>query len=713
MSSQLFSPLWYRVADLKPTLRRHIEIHKHVYRGEPCYVLNDQASGRVHQFSPVAHHFIALMDGRRSVQEIWDLTERAIGDDAPTQEDTIQLLAQLHGADLLKSETPTDTRELFRRYQARKSKKLHQRLLNPLSVRIPIIDPDRFLQRWMPLVRPLFGWVGLVVWLGTTIWALVLAGSHWPELTENFVDRVLTAQNLFYIWLIYPVVKMLHELGHAFAAKRQDCEVHDMGVMLLALIPIPYVDASTSAALPEKRHRILIAAAGIMVEMFLASLALFLWLTAEPGLVRVVAFNVMLIGGASTLLFNGNPLLRFDGYYILADTLGIPNLATRSQQYLAYLFRRYAGGIREARSPAAGTGDRFWLGSYAIASNVFRIGVLFGIILFVAGKFFVVGVMLAIWAATTQLVFPLTRGLNFLFENPELHGHRSRAFVISGGTIAGVALLLFAAPFPLHTQTEGIVWAPEHSEVRAEADAIVLKVIAEPDSVVKTGDPLLETEDPALAAEVKILAAKLQELTAKYQSLRSVKQVDADIVLEEIATAQANLERAQSRLDSLIIRSPADGVFLVDRPQDLVGRYLRHGDRIGFVGDLSSGTIRIAVTQDNIGLIRQQTEGVQIRMAERPTRLLHATIRRAAPSATDQIPSAALGTMGGGSLAVDPTDQSGTRTLEQVFHIELASDTPVDRLGGRAYVRIEHGSEPLGRQWYRRVRQLFLRQFNV
>jgi putative peptide zinc metalloprotease protein len=294
-----------------------------------------------------------------------------------------------------------------------------------------------------------------------------------------------------------------------------------------------------------------------------------------------------------------------------------------------------------------------------------------------------------------------------------LHGHRARAVSVTGGVVAGVALLLFAAPYPLHTQTEGVVWAPEHSEVRAQADAIIVSLIAKPNAIVKTGDPLLETEDPALATEVRILAAKVQELTAEYQSLRSVKQVDADIVLEEITTIRANLTRAQARLDSLIIRSPANGTFLVDRPQDLVGRYVRHGDRIGFVGDLSQSTIRIAVTQDNIGLIRQQTQGVQIRMADRPTRLLHATINRAAPSATHRIPSAVLGTMGGGSLAVDPTDQSGTQTLEQVFHIELASEEPVDRLGGRAYVRIEHGTEPLGRQWYRRLRQLFLRQFNV
>ena len=713
MASQLFSPMWYRVADLRPTLRRNAEFHRHVYRGLPCYVLQDHSSGRAHRFTPAAHHFIALMDGKRNVQEIWDLTEESIGDDAPTQEDAIELLSQLHAADLLKADTTPDTRELFRRYESSKLKKLKQRLMSPTSIRIPLIDPDRFLERWMPYVLPLFSGFGLFVWLATVITAVVLTGLHWPELTENVVDRVLTMQNLFLIWLIYPVVKMLHELGHGFAAKRRGCEVHDMGIMLLVFFPMPYVDASASASLPDKYQRILVAAAGIMVEVFLASLGLFLWLAVEPGLVRAVAFNVMLIGGVSTILFNGNPLLRFDGYYILADAVDIPNLASRSQQYIGYLFRYYVIGMKEAASPATSAGERSWLFGYAVGSTIFRLVIMFGIILFVAGKFFVIGIILAIWAATTQVILPVVKKVAFLVGNPELHGHRARAVTISSAIVIGIALLLFVAPFPLHTQTEGVVWAPEKSEIRAESDGVIQKLVAEPNSTVEPGDILLETEDPSLASKVAVLAAELKEAVAEYHSLRSVKQVEADIVQEKISAIEADLALARQRLDDLIVRSPARGIFLVDRPQDLVGQFIRRGDRIGFVADLSQGTVRVAVSQASMGRIRERTESVQILLVERLDEPLTATISREVPAASFSIPSAALGDTGGGSLAVDPSDPSGTTTLEQVFHVELIFDEPVDRLGGRTYVRFDHGMEPLGWQWYRQLRQLFLRRFDV
>src|SRR6185503_545443 len=128
-------------------------------------------------------------------------------------------------------------------------------------------------------------------------------------------------------------------------------------IMLLVLSPVPYVDASSAWAFQDKRKRMMVGAAGIAVELFLGSLALFVWLAVEPGAVRAVAYNVMLISGVSTLLFNGNPLLRFDGYYVLADAIEIPNLGTRANRYLGYLFQRYVLGVPDAESPAQSAGE--------------------------------------------------------------------------------------------------------------------------------------------------------------------------------------------------------------------------------------------------------------------------------------------------------------------------------------------------------------------
>jgi putative peptide zinc metalloprotease protein len=208
-----------------------------------------------------------------------------------------------------------------------------QNLKSPMSLRIPLVDPDAFLTRTVGYFRPLFGTSGLLLWLALVLPAVVLAGEHWAELTGNIADRVFATENLLLLSLCYPLVKIVHELGHGYAAKLNGREVREMGVMFLLFYPVPYVDASAANALRDKKQRALIGAAGMVSELAVAALATYAWVLLEPGLARAIAFNVMLIAGVSTLLVNGNPLLRFDGYYILADLIEVPNLGARANKY--------------------------------------------------------------------------------------------------------------------------------------------------------------------------------------------------------------------------------------------------------------------------------------------------------------------------------------------------------------------------------------------
>ena len=383
MSDSFFSPSWYRVAELKPRLRSHAQLHRHEYRGRVWYILQDLAGGKSHRFSPAAWRFIGLMDGRLTVQELWDAVSRDSGDDAPTQDEVIRLLGQLHAADALICDVMPDSEELFRRFGKHERMKLKQRLWTPLAVRFPLFDPEQFLERSYPGVRFLFSWFGAVLWLAVVGTGAVMAASHWGDLTEGIVDRALTPQNLVLLWFVYPLVKALHELGHGYAAKYAGGEVHEIGIMLLVLVPVPYVDVSSTWGVRDKRKRMLVGAAGIAVELFLGALAMFVWLNAESGAVHAIAYNVMLISGVSTLLFNGNPLLKFDGYYVLSDAIEIPNLATRSNKYLGYLIQRYLFGLKNADSPAETRGERVWFVIYGIAAFLYRMFIMFVIILYI------------------------------------------------------------------------------------------------------------------------------------------------------------------------------------------------------------------------------------------------------------------------------------------------------------------------------------------
>ena len=524
------------------------------------------------------------MDGVRTVDEIWLATTDELDDDAPTQDEMIRLLGQLHSADVLQCDVPPDAAELFDRWQKHERQQWKSRLMNPLSIRVPLIDPERFLERTLPLVRPLFGWFGALFWLAVVIPALVLAGVHWEGLTDNLLDRIISPANLAVAWLIFPVLKAMHELGHGYTAKFFGGEVHDMGIMFLIFTPVPYVDASSSWALRSRYQRALVGAGGMIVEVFLAAIALYVWIGAEPGIVRAIAYNTLIIGGVTTLFFNANPLLRFDGYYILSDWIEIPNLRARGNNYLGWFVERYAFGNREAEAPPTSEGEPSWFVFYAVASFVYRVFIIVAILSWVLDQFFLIGLMLGAFAAFGWFGMPLYKGLKQLFTGTSLRRVRGRAFAVVGGAVALILLALSFAPLPLRTVAEGVVWIPEEAFVRPGSEGFVERVASEPGSRIEPGDLLFELRDPELSTEVLSLGARERELDARYTAERSADIVQAEVTKEELRYVRRALARAEERAGELLLRSDVAGSFVVPRDLDLPGRFVDQGQVLALCG---------------------------------------------------------------------------------------------------------------------------------
>ncbi len=715
MTTSLYSPSWYRVAALKPRLRSHVEIHRHHYRGELWYVLEDHATGKIQRFTPAAYLLIGLMDGERTVDEIWREVRFRLGDDAPTQEEIIRLLSQLHAVDVIQGNVPPDTEELLKRFEKRQTSKWKQNIRNPLAMRFSLLDPERFLNRFRLLGRIVFSWLGAILWLVVVGTGIFLAGVHWPELTEDITDRVLAPKNIVLLWLTFPFLKVFHEFGHAFAIKKLGGEVHEMGVMLLVLTPIPYVDASSASAFRNKWERMMVGASGMAVELFIAAIALFVWINVEPGTTRSMLYNMIFIAGISSLLFNGNPLLRYDAYYMLSDLLEIPNLGPRGLQYLGYLAQRHLFGLRDVEPPLSTSGERGWFAIYSVASFAYRIFIYASIILFIASKFFVAGVALAGWAVVSMIILPAGKGMRFLFSSPRLGRKRARAVFVSGIALACIVGIVSFVPVPLSTRSEGVIWIPEKSFVRPGTEGFVERLIATPGSRVSCGDPLIECSDPLLPARIRVLESRLAELQATYDTQVLSDRVQAQITGEEMKQVTAELKDVRKRADDLTIRGFADGIFLSPMSQDLPGRFVRRGELLGYVLDRSTLRARVIVSQSDIDFVRQRTSGVKIRFTEKIAETLPAVIKREVPAATDELPSKTLSQQGGGEIAIDPRDTLGVKAYQKVFlfDIELPEYEGLYNVGGRVYVRFDHGREPLIWRWYRSVRGLFLKRFNV
>jgi putative peptide zinc metalloprotease protein len=488
-----------------------------------------------------------------------------------------------------------------------------------------------------------------------------------------------------------------------------------MGIMLLALTPIPYVDATASASFSDKKRRITVAAMGMMVEMLLASLALLVWLNVETGLVSGLAYKVMLIGGISTLLFNGNPLMRYDGYYILADLIEIPNLAQRSTRYLGYLLQRYLLGIETAESPVTAPGEPGWFLIYGPIAFCYRIAILLGLFWIVSSRFFIIGVLIAVWGIVSLLILPAFSSLSRFIDSPAARNRRFRMVLVGGTAILGIVLLIFVIPMPLWTTTQGVVWPPEQSMIRAGTDCEVVEVLVPVEQEVAKDAPLIRGVDPFLEAEVDIYRSRLKELYAFYNAQPLRKRVKRKMLLDEIELIKGDLHQAEEKSARLLIRSPARGNFVLIDARNLAGRFVKKGELLGYIVPEHQPTIRAVVSQADIGLVRERVTRIEVRLAERPAMSLRADLERIIPAADLNLPSAVLGTGGGGVVQIDPIDPDRLRALESRFQLDLSLPEAIKEphIGGRAYVRFEHGTMPLALQWYRSLRQLILWKFYV
>ncbi len=707
----LFSSQWYRVAGLHPRLRGHVRVSRHVYRAQVWYLLQDQSTGRNHRVDETAFHFIGRMDGRRSSDEIWHALLGQLGERAPTQDESIELLCQLSDHELLQCEITPDVAELFRR-RFRNASRRRLAMLNPLSFRVPLFDPDSLLNRLAPLGRLVFRPGMLLVWMAIVLLGALAAASNWSEILAFARVNMLTPRYLLLLWVCYPLVKAVHEIAHGLAVKTWGGEVRETGISVMLLMPVPYVDASSASAFPERHRRAAVAGAGIMAELLLAALAAILWLNVEDGVVRDCAFVVMFIGSVSTVLFNGNPLLRFDGYYVLSDVLDMPNLAPRANAWVAHLAQRRLLRVQSQPPPTA-RGEPALLLGYAVTAYAYRWFVAGVIVLWSGHYSFWLGLLAAAFVVFAMVAKPAVRLLEYLRKAPQLALARTRAYGVTAGISVAALVILFALPVPFSTTAEGVVWQPEDARIRAGTSGFVSEVLVGDGQPVGAGEALLVLEDPELQAQYATAVARVQALEVEQTRAMGVDTPLAHSLQQELAALRSEAEDLQRRLEDLVVVSPVSGMLVLPRPQDLPGSYVARGDVLAHVLHAEDISVKVAVPQADAGLIQGNTRSVEVSLVERAGAREPAHLSGAVPAATAMLPTAALGTRAGGSVPVDPADDAGLRTLEPVFLIDVKLDARrLERVGARAWVRFDHGARPVAMQWQRRLHQLFLKQFN-
>lgn len=708
----LFSAQWYRVAALKPRMRSNVVTHRHYYRGAVWYVVGAKTNKSHLRINASAYYLFTQFDGERPVEAVWQSALSVLKDDAPSQDEVLRLLHALFDAAVIDFQSEADVDQLFDDQLRKEARETRSRYWNPLFLRFALFDPNRLAARLLRLSGWAFTRAAFNAWLLLVASSVVAAAYAWPDLKDELAANLASRATPLLVFLVFPVMKLLHELGHAVATKRWGGDVNELGVALVVLMPIPYVDASDSASFSGKYRRMAVAAAGIVVETTLACFALYAWLLVDPGLVRDIAFTVLLTGTVSSVLFNANPLLKFDGYYVLSDAIEIPNLASRSNRYLLYLVKRYLLGLRQT-SPVTARGERRWFIGYGVLSMVYRASLTVAICLFVATKYFFIGIGIAIWALVAQVGVPVARGFKFLLTDPRLGDRRVRANAAAAGCALAIAAALLFVPLSNATHARGVVWPVDDAVIRARADCFVEELLVANGAYVDVGTELVRCDTALLEAEAanlraEQLAARAAVYAAKDRAERAIEQSELDKVGELLANAEQKLRKAT-------LVSSTRGIFFAPEATNIVGNYFAQGEVIAYVLDEGNLSIRTMLAQERAALVGDRLGSVEVRLLRTPGAVRRSTIVRRVPAATHTLVTAALGIDASGDLALDSDDADGVRLERAAFEIELELPPDFRRslVGEAVEVRFDHGTASAADLLYRQLRLLFLRRFGV
>ncbi len=539
------------------------------YKDVPYPVVKDPCGLKYYRLQPEQYAALQLLDGQRSLDEVRDELQQEFPTVPFTLRSVQQLIQDLHQKSLLLSERPGRGVALVHQRTERKWKEFWNVVRNPLYIRLPGWDPERFLQFAYPVVRWTFHPLAVMCILTLVLASWVFLVMRFGEVRDKLPEfqQFFGWPNLIYLWGTLAFAKIMHEFGHAFSCKHFGGECHGIGVMLLVFSPTLYCDVTDSWMLKNKWQRIFIGAAGMYVEVVLASAAIFLWWYAKPGLVQHLCLNLFFVSTVTTVMFNANPLMRYDGYYMLADFLEIPNLRQKASTMLQHTFAWYCLGIEMPEDPFMPKAGKGWFITYAIASSLYRWFVLMGITIFLYTvlkpyRLQSIGIMLAT-VSMSAVFISLGMSVVKIIRMPRTEP-MSRVKIAVTLTVLGMFVSAgVLIPFPWFTKAAFVIEPQGVHHVYTQIPGTLDDIRVQPGSVVEKGDVLAVLSSPELDDRLRRLTDQLRAAEIMPEIFHKVGDAANQVqALKEVIRLKRERDEAQQQAEHLVIRSPAAGVIV-------------------------------------------------------------------------------------------------------------------------------------------------------
>lgn len=549
----------------------------------------------------------------------------------------------------------------------------------PIAMKFPLFNPDSFLDSLYGLTHFIFGRYFIFLFLVLSVFSLFQLPLHWESIDVQWQSRFFDPVNGVLLALAYIFLKSIHEIGHGLAVKKFGGTVRECGIFMLVFLPLPYVDTSASYAFSRRKERVIVGAAGMWVELTVAMMAFIAWQNSEPGYGADFLFNLVFVGSFSTLIFNLNPLMRFDGYYILSDYLGVFNLNSRSRDVLGSVIQRFLFRLDVSVEEDLPKLTKTSLMIYAACAAPYRVFIGLVIAVYLSGKFFVFGTALALWLLVQTLVFPIVRHTLAMYRVAQKANKTKRFLMVIGLSVVTVFSIFFIKEFRFSDSQVAMVIKPENQKVTALESGSVVSVNYQSGEQVKKGDLLAQLKNPELLLQLKVAQGLLDEYKSQHRLVGLNNISTAQSWREKMTIQQKEVELLSQRLAELSLLAPATGEFVLSRERDLLGRYVERGEVLARIYKPEEVKLLAVVSEDQVRQLSSGVDSVEVRFNTNPSQTYKGAILRIEPAAKSELPSRFMGSSLGGAIPVDSRDQTGLTSMSPFFLVEVLVEAGPDR----------------------------------
>jgi putative peptide zinc metalloprotease protein len=691
-----------RLKGVVVSMRGELDISRHVFRAGPAYVLRDPVTFQTHRFDPEDYRILNAIERNTTLGETFDKLVAQGVLDISEEEDFYGFILELHQRNLL-SLPVSDGDTLFKRFERRKQAERLSKLLGIFFLRVPLINPDRFLTRTSALFSWLFTLPAFFAWLALAGFAGFIAVARWDDLSAP-VLTVFDGGNLFMLWGTLIGLKVIHEFGHAYACKAYGGHVPEMGAFFVLFTPLAYVDASDSWSFTKMRRRAVVTLAGVYVESIIGAIALIVWALTEPGTLNTLCYQIVLLATITTALFNLNPLLRYDAYYLVSDLSGVPNLRARCQHAVASLFKRVLYGLKtdEQGEPLS---HHPGLVTFGLAQLAYRVVIMLTITTVLIMKFGGAGLVMAGVLIAMMLGKAGASLFQYLASAEELIGRRFRALTV---TVGGSLILLLTAalvPIPWPLDARGVATFQNVRTLHAPQDGVIAEMHADVGDTFNEGQTMARLENRALSSQRATLLAEVtrgeaETLRAAFESRAEGMQAHAG----ERRT-RASLEQTERELRELAIDAHRS-VRVIEVFEQRRGVRVKQGDPLIRVASGHPEAVFLFRTFEYEALKAVVGDTIALRSPASPDREIQGTITHISPTGSRRFQARHADIAKILSIPVDPNSGDAA---EPYFEVRLRLD-PSDASLVNSTLRARFPSEKM--TTFRVIERRFTRFMN-